>query len=124
MLQATGNSHEGGVNEGLLISEKIFILSEVKAAATPPIPREMTQEIRYGMNFFNVFSPLFEVYGFFTPFIHNIFERSNMEKEKDEEKTVIPTGETNPIRLGEKCSESAEDLAIKLAREWVEKNKL
>ena len=47
-----------------------------------------------------------------------------MEKEPDKEKNVIPTGETNPIRLGEKCSEEAEDLAIKLAREWVEKNKL
>ena len=46
-----------------------------------------------------------------------------MEKSKDD-KTISPLYETNPIFLGEEISESAEDLAVKLAKKWVEENRL
>ena len=46
-----------------------------------------------------------------------------MEKSKDD-KTIYPLYETNPIFLGEETSENAEDLAVKLAKKWVEENRL
>ncbi len=45
-------------------------------------------------------------------------------KDRDREKVISPLYETNPIRLGEKTSEEAEELAVKLAKDWVDKNRL
>lgn len=46
-----------------------------------------------------------------------------MEKQ-DKKRVISPLYETNPIRLGEKTSEKAEDVAVKLAKKWVEENRL
>lgn len=46
-----------------------------------------------------------------------------MEK-SDKKKTISPLYETNPIRLGEKTSDEAEELAVELAKKWVEENRL
>lgn len=46
-----------------------------------------------------------------------------MEKPENK-KTISPLYETNPIFLGEETSENAEDLAVKLAKKWVEENRL
>ncbi len=46
-----------------------------------------------------------------------------LEKEKDK-KNIVPLYETNPIQLGEKTSEEAEELGVELAKDWVDENKL
>ncbi len=43
---------------------------------------------------------------------------------KNEKKIILPLYETNPICFGEKTSEKAEELGVKLAKEWVDKNHL
>lgn len=46
-----------------------------------------------------------------------------LKKEKDKN-NIVPLYETNPIQLGEKTSEEAEELGVKLAKDWVDENKL
>ncbi len=46
------------------------------------------------------------------------------KKNKTEKETPLPLYETNPIVLGEKTSPDASELAVKLAKKWVDENRL
>ena len=47
-----------------------------------------------------------------------------IKKNKTEKETPLPLYETNPIVLGEKTSPDASELAVKLAKKWVDENRL
>lgn len=46
------------------------------------------------------------------------------KKHKSAPPPEVPLYETNPIALGEEASEQAEELAIRLAKKWVDENHL
>lgn len=48
----------------------------------------------------------------------------NKKKAKNSAPQPLPLYETNPIPLGEETSPRAEELAIRLAKKWVDENHL
>ena len=55
--------------------------------------------------------------------IFNLYLKST-KKNTTEKETPLPLYETNPIVLGEKTSPDASELAVKLAKKWVEESRL
>ena len=47
-----------------------------------------------------------------------------MKKKKDKNKIIVPVFETNPIAKAEDGDAEDMEKAVKMAKEWVEKNKL
>lgn len=47
-----------------------------------------------------------------------------VKNRKDKNKVVIPVYETNPIAEGEKGTEKTLEDAVKMAKKWVDENKL
>ena len=99
------------------------ILSFVRKAERPPIPRESATEKTYGINFLNIKTPPLKLYEK-SAFVIHCKEKTMSKNKKDKNKIVDPVFETNPIAEGEKGNKKTLEEAIEMAKKWVEENKL
>ena len=97
------------------------ILSFVRYAESPPTPRAMATDTMNGIYFLNILCTSVKIIRSLTSVYTK--EGTILKKEKDK-KNIVPLYGTNPIPLGEKTSEEAEELGVKLAKDWVDENKL
>ena len=99
------------------------ILSFVRKAENPPIPKARATEKTYGTNFFIIKTPPEKLYEEIRSVIHR--RRKQMfKKKKEKSKIILPVYETNPIPEGEGGTEKTLEDAIEMAKKWVDENKL
>lgn len=100
------------------------ILSLVRKAESPPIPRASATEITYGTNFLNIKTPPEKLYEKPGRFIHTKGRDKMFGKKKNRNKIIVPLNKTNPIAEGEKGTEKNLEDAVEMAKKWVDENKL
>ena len=100
------------------------ILSFVRKAERPPIPRDKATEKIYGIYFLNIKTPPEKLYEKPGRFIHTKGRDKMFGKKKNKNKIIVPLNKTNPIAEGEKGTEKTLEDAVEMAKKWVDENKL